>query len=217
MRAEAISDVLEPAGAGVNAYLRDVPAWIRAVDQAVVALLNVALVVEVVLVFVATMARTFFRSSALMGIDELSPLFLVTLAFMGGALAYSRGQFIAITVLVDRAAPALQDAFRATAEWVVIAVSLLIGGYSIPLLVANVEEKTILLGIGYAWMTIPITLGSAMLVVRAGYSLLRRSGTRSPSRPPSSAARSRCCSPRRATSRRIRWRCTGSSASCFAR
>lgn len=175
MRAEAISDDLGPAAAGVNAYLRDVPAWIRAADQAVVVLLNVMLVAEVILVFAATMVRTFFRSSALMGIDELSPLFLVTLAFMGGALAYSRGQFIAITVLVDRAAPALRDVFRATAEWVVIVVSLLLGGYSIPLLVANAEEKTILLGIGYVWMTIPITIGSAMLIARAGHSLLQRS------------------------------------------
>lgn len=174
MRAEAISDAIEPGTASGSAYQRDVPAWIRVVDEAVVVLLNVALVIEVVLVFAATLARTLFHSSALMGIDELSPLFLVTLAFMGGALAYSRGQFIAITLLVDRAAPAVQDVLRAVAEWIVIIVSLLIGGYSIPLLIANAEEKTILLGIGYAWMTVPITLGSLMLVVRAGYSLGQR-------------------------------------------
>ena len=175
MRAEAITAVIEPAGNAAANYLRDVPAWIRAADHAVVVLLNVALVIEIVLVFAGTMVRTFFHSSALMGIDELSPLFLVTLAFMGGAVAYSRGQFIAITILVDRAPVAWQEVFRAMSEWVVIVVSLLIGGYSIPLLLANIEEKTILLGIGYVWMTIPITLGSLMLVVRAGHSLLQRS------------------------------------------
>jgi len=103
VRAEAITAVIEPAGNAAANYLRDVPAWIRADDHAVVVLLNVALVIEIVLVFAGTMVRTFFHSSALMGIDELSPLFLVTLAFMGGAVAYSRGQFIAITILVDRA------------------------------------------------------------------------------------------------------------------
>jgi TRAP-type C4-dicarboxylate transport system permease small subunit len=133
VRAEAITAVIEPAGNAAANYLRDVPAWIRAADHAVVVLLNVALVIEVVLVFAGTMVRTFFHSSALMGIDELSPLFLVTLAFMGGAVAYSRGQFIAITILVDRAPVAWQEVFRAMSEWVVIVVSLLIGGYSIPL------------------------------------------------------------------------------------
>ena len=57
--------------------------------------------------FANTMVRTLFNSSALMGVDETSPLFLITLAFLGGAVAYSRGQFIAITLLVDRAPRAL--------------------------------------------------------------------------------------------------------------
>ena len=82
--------------------------WIRRCQDAIEdareasVLLNVALVAEVILVFVNTMVRTFFNSSALMGVDEASPLFLITLAFMGGAVAYSRGQFIAITILADR-------------------------------------------------------------------------------------------------------------------
>src|SRR5438132_14226160 len=107
------------------------------------------LAVEVILVFVGTMVRTFFHSSTLMGIDEASPLFLITLAFMGGAVAYSRGQFIAITVLADRAPRALNEIFQASSEWIVIIVSSLIGGYAIPLMVSNSEEKTILLGISY--------------------------------------------------------------------
>ena len=31
-----------------------------------------------------------------------------------------------------------------------------------------------MLGIGYVWMTLPITVGSALLVVRAGFSLAQR-------------------------------------------
>src|SRR5205814_2461466 len=41
-------------------------------------------------------------------------------------------------------------------------------------LIANAEEKTILLCIGYIWMTMPITVGSALFVVRAGFSLAQR-------------------------------------------
>ena len=153
---------------------RHEPAWIELLDRAIIALLNVALAVEVLLVFVNTMIRTLFNSSALMGFDEASPLFLITLAFMGGAVAYSRGQFIAITILADRAPGTVNALFKATSEWIVIVVSLLIGGYSIPLMLANAEEKTILLGIGYTWMTLPITAGCALFIVHAGYALLQR-------------------------------------------
>jgi tripartite ATP-independent transporter DctM subunit len=150
------------------------PAWIELLDRAIIALLNVALVAEVILVFANTMVRTFFNSSSLMGVDEASPLFLITLAFMGGAIAYGRGQFIAITILADRAPRAWNEAFKAFSEWIVIIVSLLIGGYSIPLIVSNGEERTIILGISYLWMTLPITAGCALFVLRAGYALWQR-------------------------------------------
>src|SRR5690349_14751188 len=64
------------------------PAWLDAIDAAVIALLNVMLAAEVVLVFSSTMIRAVFNTSSMMWVDEVSPLFLVTLAFMGGAVAY---------------------------------------------------------------------------------------------------------------------------------
>ena len=44
------------------------------------------------------------------------------IAFLGGAVSYSRGQFIAITVLVDRAPAGVAGVFVAIVEWVVIVV-----------------------------------------------------------------------------------------------
>ena len=74
-----------PAVAGSTAeYRLSVPRWINAVDRAVIVLLNVMLAAEVLLMFASTMARTLFNSSALMGVDETSSLFLITLAFLGG-------------------------------------------------------------------------------------------------------------------------------------
>lgn len=151
------------------------PGWLRKVDGVVIGMLNVTLVIQVFLVFAGTMARAIFDSSALMGIDELSPLFLVTLAFLGGAVAYSRGQFIAIGLLVDRLPPAWKKFFMGVSEWIVILVSLLLGGYSIPLLLSTTQEKTVMLEIAYAWLTLPITLGTALFIVHAGRSLLNRS------------------------------------------
>jgi tripartite ATP-independent transporter DctM subunit len=145
------------------------------VDRGVIAVLIVTLVIQVILVFAGTMARAVFDSSALMGIDELSPLFLVTLAFLGGAVSYSRGQFITIHLLVDRVPPAWKNFFVGVSEWIVVLVSLLIGGYSVPLLLSTMHEKTVILEIAYAWMTLPITLGTALFVMHAGRALMSRS------------------------------------------
>ena len=143
------------------------PRWLQAVDTIVIAMLNVMLAAEVLLVFAGTMTRSVFNTSSMMWVDEVSPLFLVNLAFLGGAVSYGRGQFIAITLLVERAPRVWNGTLRAFAEWLVIGISLLIGGYSVPLLIANAEEKSLLLGISYLWMTIPITLGSGLFVVHA--------------------------------------------------
>ena len=147
------------------------PAWLDAIDTAVIALLNIMLAVEVLLVFGSTMIRALFNTSSMMWVDEVSPLFLVSLAFMGGAVAYGHGQFIAIKVILDRVPARAQRYFNAATEWIAIVVSLLIGGWSIPMLIANAEERTILLGIGYVWMTVPITLGCALFVLRAAHRL----------------------------------------------
>jgi tripartite ATP-independent transporter DctM subunit len=129
--------------------------------------LNVMLAAEVLLVFGSTMVRSIFNNSSMMWVDEVSPLFLVNLAFLGGAVSYGRGQFIAITLLVERAPRMWNGVLNAFSEWLVIGISLLIGGYSVPLLIGNAEEKSLLLGISYLWMTIPITLGCALFVIHA--------------------------------------------------
>jgi tripartite ATP-independent transporter DctM subunit len=157
-----------------NARAPDIPRWLRPIDSAVIVILNVTLVLEVLLVFAGTMVRTFTNSSALMGLDETSHPFLITIAFLGGAVSYSRGHFIAITLLVERAPPAWREFLGAGVEWLVILIAALIGSYSVPLLIANAEEKTVLLGISYAWLTLPMTVGSALFVLHAGLALLRR-------------------------------------------
>jgi C4-dicarboxylate transporter DctM subunit len=151
-----------------------VPRWLRRLDNAVLALLNLVLLGEVTIVFANTVLRAFVNATLIQGIEETSRLTLIVIAFLGGAVAYGNGQFMATTFLVDKAPPAAREFFAAAVEWVVIAVALLIGGYSIPLQILNAGEKTTLLDIGYIWMTVPITLGAMLFVVHAGLSLSRR-------------------------------------------
>lgn len=174
MQADAIAAAADPSSATAPSHAPGVPLWLKAIDRAVIVLLNVMLAVEVVLVFANTMLRWLFNTSLLMGADETSWVYLVFLSFLGGAVAYSHGQFLAITLLVDRLSAPWREFFAAATEWTVIFLAALIGIYSVPLLISNAEEKTILLGIGYAWVSVPITLGAALFVLHAGLSLLRR-------------------------------------------
>jgi len=53
------------------------PRWLDALDWLVLALLNVALAFEVVLVFANTLARTIFGAPIMLGIEETSQLLLM--------------------------------------------------------------------------------------------------------------------------------------------
>ena len=161
-------------GASLSLALK-APKWLNIVDEVAICVLNVTLVAQVLLIFASTVVRSFSTSPILMGVAETAQPFLVTIAFLGGAVSYSRGHFIIITFLQDAANPTLRGYLRGIAEWVVIMVSIPLGYYSIPLLMANHEQSTVLWGIGYAWITVPITLGCALFVLHAGVRLLRLS------------------------------------------
>lgn len=151
-----------------------VPAWLARVDAAAIVLLNAGLVVQVGIVFTNTIMRWLFHVTPVLGVDETARLYLIVVAFLGGGVAYGRGQFMAITALVDRLPPPARSLLAAAVEWVVISLALLIGGYSIPLLIDNAGERTTMLGIGFIWMTIPMTAGAALFIAHAGNALLRR-------------------------------------------
>src|SRR5687768_5602476 len=78
------------------------PRWLEWVDSFSVAVLNIALLLVVALVFANTLARSIFGAPFVLGIEEISQLLLVLVAFVGGAIAYRRGDFMAIKIFVDR-------------------------------------------------------------------------------------------------------------------
>ncbi len=67
------------------------------------------------------------------GMDETARLLLVSLAFLGGAVAYGRGLFMAITILVDSLPYRARPAMGALVDCLVIVTAGVIEGASIPL------------------------------------------------------------------------------------
>lgn len=151
----------------------ELPRWLDALDGFILAMLNVALAAEVVLVFANTLARTFFGAPIMLGIEETSQLLLIVIAFLGGAIAYRRGDFMSIKIVVDSAPERVRTFLNATSEWVVIVNSVVIGVFSIPLIKANEGARTTMLSLDHIWLTLPMTIGAAFFVIFALISLWR--------------------------------------------
>ncbi len=148
------------------------PRWLHAIDTACIVVLNLGLAAEVVIVFLNTVMRP-FHLTLMPGMEETARLLLICLAFLGGGVAYGRGQFMAITIAVDRL-PRRHRAYPlAAVQWAVAAIAAVIGGSSIPLQLLNAGAHTTLLGISFIWMTMPMTIGCAILILHAGVALLR--------------------------------------------
>lgn len=163
----------EEAAFGPSITPISLPRWLDALDWLVLAMLNVALAFEVVLVFANTLARTIFDKPIMLGIEETSQLLLIVIAFLGGAIAYRRGDFMSIKIVVDNTPEKVRAFLNASSEWIVIANSLVIGVFSIPLIQANAGARTTMLSLDHIWLTLPMTIGTAMFVIFALISLWR--------------------------------------------
>lgn len=150
--------------------------WLCTLDHAALAVLNVGLALEVVLVFTNTVARA-FHNEIVPGLEETAQLLLLYIAFIGGGVAYGRRRFMAVTVLMEKLAPRPRAALASIVDWTVIAVTTAIGGTAIPLQLMNATERTTMLGITYFWMTLPMILGSLIFILHAAHSLWSRPRT----------------------------------------
>jgi len=156
------------------ARTRAAPHWLQHIDTVMLVLVNLALVAEVTIVFLNTVLRNTSHTMLLPGVEETSRLFLVMTAFLGGAVAYGRGRFMAVNYLTERLDPAWRDFLAAAVAWMIILITGVIGAFAIPLWLANAQERTTMLGIPYLWMTLPVAVGCALFVAHAGVALSRR-------------------------------------------
>ncbi|MFC7398142.1 TRAP transporter large permease subunit [Chelatococcus sp. GCM10030263] len=172
-REEGPDFALEEAAFGPTVAPIALPRWLEMLDGLVLALLNIALAFEVVLVFANTLARTMFGTPILLGIEETSQLLLIVVAFLGGAIAYRRGDFMSIKIVVDNMPEKVKNFLTAASEWITIVNALVIGVFSIPLIQMNAGAKTTMLGLDMIWLTVPMTLGAALFVIFALIALWR--------------------------------------------
>ena len=166
----------------VDAHTSDTPAApfagpedrvLRLIDGLAAALVAAALLGELSLVLANVAARSSFHRSFLWA-DEAARLALSILAFIGGPLAYRRGEHAFVRIVVDQTSPRIARACLALADVIVLFVAGLTGIASTGFVAASWAERTPILQLPAGLIALPLTLGMALLAVYAAANLLRR-------------------------------------------
>jgi tripartite ATP-independent transporter DctM subunit len=141
----------------------------RGLDTFLDILVGSAVIGELVIVFGSIVAREFFKMPVLWA-DEVGQLVLTAVAFLGGALAYTRNEHIAVHAVVDRLPKSWRSSIDALVEWLVLGGSVACAYFSLDVIKVRWTEYTAVLDWRMGWYVVPVTLG---LVLMALYALLR--------------------------------------------
>lgn len=146
---------------------------LRAIDAMAEGFVVAALLGELVLVLANVIARAYFHHSFLWA-DEVARLSLSILAFVGGAIAYRRGDHAFVRVFLNLFPPHLERCCLALSDLVVLFVSILTGICSIEFIASSWGERTPIFQVPAALIALPLPLGLMLLAIYATNNLLRK-------------------------------------------
>ena len=138
----------------------------RAIDGGLKITLALALLGELGVVFFNTLSRSFF-DSALLWTDETAQLALSTIAFLGGAFAYRRGEHASIRMLIAALPQGYKRACGSLVDLIVLTVAVTTGLSSLPLFAARWEELTPMLQMRAGWFVVPLMASMVVIAVTA--------------------------------------------------
>ena len=144
----------------------------RVMDATFDAVLGVVLLVELAVLFTNVVLRALTGYSFAWG-SEIAVIALTTMAFIGGAVAYDRGQHMAMHLLIARMPARWGQAASAVGSWLVLATAGTGLYLSQAVLVAEWEDVTPVLELRKSWVFLPYAIGMLLLVVFAVKGLLQ--------------------------------------------
>jgi tripartite ATP-independent transporter DctM subunit len=138
------------------------------------ATLGLILITELILLFGNILSRAFFDRSYI-GAEEIGGIALIALTFIGGAIAYRRGQHISVRLVVDRLPVRWRPFIHALESWLILALASFMG-YMLVFSVFPTAwiERTMALGIRSTWTFVPFVIGMFLLALFALERLFRQ-------------------------------------------
>ncbi len=137
-----------------------------AIDVTLKTVLALAVLSELGVIFFSILSRSLF-GRPWNWTNEVAELALSTIAFLGGAFAYRRGQHAFIRMLIDALPLRYRRACYALVELLVLAVAITTGLNGFPLLVAQWDEFTLVLRMRATWFALPLVASMGILAVTA--------------------------------------------------
>jgi tripartite ATP-independent transporter DctM subunit len=131
----------------------------------------IILVIDLLVVAVAVVARYFFHSP-IQGSDEVAQMLLVALTFIGGAAALARGEHMGVVALLSRLPVRWQQILRAASSWVVGCVAVALCWSALSILPLSLGQKTSS-GLSESLFFYPVIGGGLAMVIFALGSLLK--------------------------------------------
>jgi tripartite ATP-independent transporter DctM subunit len=135
----------------------------QAIDKTAVAVLLAAILVPLVVIFANVVSRSAFNVP-LLWTDEVAKISLASLAFIGGAIAYRRGHQAYIRIFIHSLGPDERAALVVFIELTVLAIAIFTGIVSWSVVVARWDELTPVLQMRSTWLSLPLTIGMALVV-----------------------------------------------------
>jgi tripartite ATP-independent transporter DctM subunit len=143
----------------------------RGLELAVAAAAIFALTASLLIVFVSVISRYFFNHP-LAWAGEVSATMLVSIGFLGGALALARGEHLGVGAVRDRLRGRVAETNDGLVAWVVVLVS---GGlcWSTSEILGTVAQQTTASGLPESMNFYPVLASAAVMAVFAVVALLR--------------------------------------------
>ena len=132
------------------------------IERILTALVVLALVVELCVMFTNVILRSLF-SESLVWSTELGQLALISITFLGGAVAYPKGEHLSINAIINYLPERIRLNFDVLINWIVFIISIIIGVFAVKTGIEHMNETTMSLGINVGWFSLPIVLGQAFL------------------------------------------------------
>lgn len=161
---EELEEVLPPDAEAILHPAGVAPRWSGAVwsDKALEWFVGAAIIAELLVILLNIMVRLFTGDSVLWT-QEVSEIALLTIAFIGGAIAYPKGAHMSVEAVIVRLPVSWKPYLAALVDWLVFVMSAGAFTLFVPTMVQQIAEKTPIMQLPVFWVSAPFAVGMLLI------------------------------------------------------
>jgi len=136
--------------------------------------LGAAFLVELAIMFGNVVHRSLTGESWIWS-QETGQLAVAVIAFIGGAVAYTRGEHMAMNAVVNRMPKSCTPYIEAIGNWLLLIMAIVTGYFSLIVLRTRIDETFVTIPVSQAWFILPLFVSMILFVIFAAQRLRMQS------------------------------------------